>query len=564
MEADSRGGLSVAVYAPLIQGFYFGELIAQIQQLCVVKSYRFTLIKTRSFGEYQSKLGTGQFDIVISLRNAVHPDLVEYLRAAGKAVVSLAFDYFPLDVPVVSPDNEYGLELAFNHLIKHGHQKLAFAGDISQFDLRKRYEAFCDQHEINGFPLEDDQIFILDNALPSSGYSLAKEFVARDNGATGIICGAGLTAVGFARKLTQLNPSLLEKIDIVAFDALSVFPFSTSGISIVDQNMFLLAHKTLELGEKLFQREIIERHTLVQPKLVAADSDLYVSGDAFLATSAELAEIHNANYVKSLLANFYEWPKEIGEGRLEDLMMLEPFFPRHLQEALLTRVVKNSSAGPVAKVVRHFTLDGTEHLGKEDKQGLCLLADYPKGFKSFNPAKYTSVIHIPICSQENLWGILSVFGESEQSSAPSSISSLCGYLGLTVKFLEKQLRSNKLSVKGEQEKTQQSQSQHMGQVVWNISDSTAQWDSKAMEMLGYIGELDRHVYQHMELGDLVHKEDERRMRALIDRASTEETTTSIRLRHKNKSYPTYDITCRKEPGKEELRFDILLSHEDHG
>ncbi len=565
MEEGSREVRSVAVYAPLIQGFYFGELIGQIQQLCVVKGFRFTLIKTRSFGEYQSKLGTDHFDIVILLRNAIHPELVEYLRAAGKAVVSVAFDYFPLDVPVVSSDNDYGIELAFNHLIKNGHQKLAFAGDISQFDLRKRYEAFCDQHEINGLPLEDEQVVILDNALPSGGYTVAKTLVERKMGATGLVCASGLTAVGFARKMAQLDPKGYEKMEVVAFDALSIFPFSTSGVHVVDQNMFLLAHKALDLGEKVLRGDGIERHTLVQPKLITADSELYASGDAFLATSAELSELHNPNYAKSMLANFYEWPKEIGEGRLEDIMMLEPLFPRHMQEAMLTRIVRSEQAGMVAKVVRHFTQDGTVRLGKDDTDGVCLLLDYPVSFGGFDPGEYNSAIHIPVCSGGSLWGMLSVFGESERSSAPSSISTLCGYLGLTVKFLEKQLRSTKVkSEKPERAGKQQAQPQQLGLVSWNTTESVAEWDNKALEMLGYVSELDRHVYKHMEFADLVFKEDEGRLRGLIDRAGEQEVTTTIRLRHKNKSYPAFDITCRKDSDTDQLRFELLSSHETDG
>ena len=146
---------TIGVYTPYLQGFYFGELVSQLQQYSFLKGYNFTVIKTGSFGSFKSTVHSAHIDYAVILRNAVHNDLAQHLLNEGKSVVSIAYDYFPLAIPMVTSDNELGTELAFNHLIQKGHRELAFVGDLSQYDIRKRYEAFCDQCEINQFELND-------------------------------------------------------------------------------------------------------------------------------------------------------------------------------------------------------------------------------------------------------------------------------------------------------------------------------------------------------------------------------------------------------------------------
>lgn len=562
MEKTEKFTLTVGVYAPQLQGFYYGEFIGQIHQLCMVKSYRFSLLNTDGFGEYQSLLGVEHLDIAIILRNAVHPNLILKMQELGIAVVSVSFDYFPLDVPVVTCDNEFGLELAFNHLLKKGHRKLAYIGDISQYDLRKRYEAFCDQHEINGIPLDESQVFIVDNSLFSGGYHSANEYIRRDCDATGVICGAGLTAIGFSQKLNKIDEQLHNGIDIVSFDAISLFPILAKNICIVDQNSYLLAYRAIEMAERLRDGGFVDRHEFIQPKIVDPTSDDYNSDNTFLATSAELSELHNPNYMKSVVSNFFEWPREIARSRFDDIMILAPLFPRHIHEVIFSRFITNKSNEKVLKVIKHINLEKVSYVEKSEDL-IWTLSDYPKEFGSFRPERYTSVIHVPIQLRKKIWGVLSFFGENMLGVEPSSLSAACGFAQLVVDFWKLELFSKiKSQDSSVQKKVPDSDEDGAGKIQWDVAQSSALWDVEALEMLGYTSELEKHIYKTMELGDRVHSDQESLLREMLDQASADELFVRVQLRCKNKAYEYFYIGCYKDESSGNLMLSIQRSHEN--
>lgn len=559
METSSNNALSVALYSPKAQGFYHGELIAQVQQLCVVKGYTFSFINTRSTGRYKLTLGINRFDLVIVLRNAVHPELIEKMQHAGKAVVSIGFDYFPLQVPLVGSDYSFGVELAVNHLIKHKHTKLAFVGDISQFDIRKRYEAFCDQHELNGFELNDDQIIIINDTSFSGGFAAAEEFLKRSSGATGIIGASALMAIGFGRQLKFTAPDIYDSIEIVAFDALPAFAFSNQSISIVDQNLFLIAYGALSIAEAEFKGEPHTQHELVAPKLIDAESELYKSGDAFLATSAELGELHNPNYMKTVASYFYDWPRRIVDGNLDNIMMLEPLFPKFLHHVVISRVTETEK-GAATKVIRHYSMDPKSPV-KPSSEHVCTARDYPCCVGSLEPKSLKSAVHLPIWVNKKLWGVLSTFGDNSSSSAEeSSFTALCGYLELIVKNLEQQLTLKAEKTPLAPKPAEQAKSK-AGSISWNIVEATHYWDSLAMSMLGYESELEQHVYKHMELSDRVHSDDAHTLQEAIKDSTANTETLKIRLRHKDKSYPWFELNCIASADGKECEFKLSHYHD---
>ena len=66
---------------------------------------------------------------------------------------------------MVCSDNRQGVKLAFEHLVAQGHSRIAFIGDLTQYDLRKRYEAYCEEHGRHHLPL-DEELSFLPKILP--------------------------------------------------------------------------------------------------------------------------------------------------------------------------------------------------------------------------------------------------------------------------------------------------------------------------------------------------------------------------------------------------------------
>jgi len=561
--AKHKPTLNVGIYAPFLQGFYFGELINQLQLKCLENGHNFHLINSRGFGQFKSKILLEKLDAVILLRNAVHSELVKTMLDRGINVVSIAFDYFPLDVPSVTCDNEYGIELAFKHLLDKGHKQFVYIGDLSQFDLRKRYEAFCDQHEFHGFNLDDKHIFVVDNTLFSGGQQVAGEFIERGIGARGVICGAGLTAIGFSQQLGKLNPQLRKDMDIVAFDAIPLISFSAPTVSVIDQNLNQIADEAIQIIEDAHNGLSTNAQVSVQPRLIVSQESKAKSPDTHDRKTA-LSTYCDPNYLKSLLCNFYEWPTEIGKHRLENIMMLEPVFPNLLQAVYFTRFIKDNLGQEYGRVIRAITSDTIISYKKAENENTTVLESYPQTIAPVNTQQFNLQIHVPVVFEGEEWGLVSVFGGMKDDEHPASLTAFCGYLAHIVNNLEFSIGDEIKVSKPLATHVQAggAQSDTAGKIRWNYDEHRTTWDSTALTLLGITSELELSIYCNMDLTDRIHPDDEEALRAMMENAEQEGTRAYLRLRHKNKSYEAYELYCVRDEEANEFICSIEIADKD--
>jgi len=133
MFSTEESPIHIAVLTPFLQGDYMSEIVINIRNVCNLKKYKCTAIRTDGFGWYNIPIGLEQYSAVIVLRNAANPKLVEKMQNRGIPVVAIAHDYFPLEVPVVTCDNNLGTEIGFDYLRERAHRNMVFVGDITQY-----------------------------------------------------------------------------------------------------------------------------------------------------------------------------------------------------------------------------------------------------------------------------------------------------------------------------------------------------------------------------------------------------------------------------------------------
>jgi len=64
--------------------------------------------------------------------------------------VTLSHQEPGLSCPAVIADNRGGVAAAVEHLLEHGHERIAFAGCLAQFDIQERYAAYRDTLAAHG------------------------------------------------------------------------------------------------------------------------------------------------------------------------------------------------------------------------------------------------------------------------------------------------------------------------------------------------------------------------------------------------------------------------------
>src|SRR5690606_25717271 len=145
------------------------------------------------------------------------------------------------------------------------------------------------------------------------------KFLEKETDATGIIFGGVLTGIGFFQYMKKIRPERLENLKGVCFDALSLTPVLTPELVSIDQNLHLLSYRAVNCLERLMTRDQPIKDVMVEPKMTKATGEGADKFDPFIATCGDYSELHNPHYMKALIANLYEWPREIAQSNLDQI-----------------------------------------------------------------------------------------------------------------------------------------------------------------------------------------------------------------------------------------------------
>ena len=127
--------------------------------------------------------------------------------------------FFPdINLPYVSSDNFTGARLATEHLLEHGHRRIAclqgLCGTITSQMRVKGYEAALAAHGI----APDPALVVGDSFEEQGGYIDTKLLLSSMPGITAILALGNLLALGALRALAEEKRRVPEDVSIIAFD----------------------------------------------------------------------------------------------------------------------------------------------------------------------------------------------------------------------------------------------------------------------------------------------------------------------------------------------------------
>lgn len=541
MSDKQRKKIRVALFTPFHEGFFYGEIINHVRLLCKLKNYSLDVIATHSFGEYQSNFWLANIGAVIIIRNAISPSFAAQLSARGIPCVSIAFDYFPAPINMVCSDNRQGIKLAFEHLIARGHTRIAFIGDLTQYDLRKRYEAYCEECARHGLQLDEELSFFTKNTTYLGGFNAATDFVRRDSDATAVIAAAGLLAEGFKSRLNDISPRLFESLEIVAFDVMPVQILSDKATVAIDLNLMFIAHNCITIIERILAGHDVEHQTKIDCRLVTLPAFGETAAHD-LAPCLDDSSFTNSPYVKSLITNMYEWSMAIAATGLSDIMSLSPLFDQLLKMGLLFRLTKGAGAVESARLLKVCKRRETLVLDKYDTASQCLAEEVQNHFAPyFEHADYELTTSIPIIVNSKLWGMFTACGSNEIGNSRNNYLALLCYLDLSIQFLTKNITTTLEAAAEKNTSASVPPADNCGVVQWDFAKGVVEWSDEALAFLGLTSPLEKNIYRHMELDDRVHEDDQQALRAGLYKLHEQGAPLHISVRLKTKIGPYLPI-----------------------
>lgn len=543
MTDQRKHPLCIAIVTPMLSGMFYSELVLNLIQLCELKRHRVKIFRTGSMGEYSSMLGLEDVDVIILLRNAAHLNWVRKVKEQGKAVVSISYDYFPLDIPLITNDHIFAVKLALDTLKDQGSSRYAFIGNLHSFDTRKRYEAYCDYLELHGLEVDEEDVYICTDDLVTGGYASAAQFLERKSSATGIVCGTAMNAIGFTQHIRSVNPQLAESLSVIAFDAHSMVPVSNPGIMTLDRNLNLLAHKAITVGESIKNGDWVEQKHLIKAKLIARQDATFDTPGAYVAISPEKDSLSDPNYMKCVIYNEQEWVDVIVKGKLDPIMMLRPLFKNDLEVVSFGRFVNGGSNRQYFKVLKVVQPDKAYACSPQHKESLCEVTKYPKDLPQTEFRHFEKQLHFVICRDGECWGALSVYSNYGKEKGGSLIA-LVNYLEWIVASISPGSHYQSVVKKDSSDALNSASAKKVqGRLTWNMNENFIEWDDNALAILGFESALDKGVYRNMEIYDRLLESEMPTVRECLIHADTTAFSIQIHLRNRDRHYGMYDLSC---------------------
>jgi LacI family transcriptional regulator, galactose operon repressor len=175
-------------------------------------------------------------------------------------------------------DQERGVRVALEHLVKLGHSKIAFMkGQPFSSDSEERWAAVCKVTRDLGLTMDPDLIVHLefDDPSPQLGYPYAKQLLARKKPFTALFGYNDIAAIGAIRALQEEGLRIPGDVSVIGFDDIPWAAFHTPSLTTVRQPLQKMGQIAAETVISMIEHDSEQQHPseiAIEPTLVVRES----------------------------------------------------------------------------------------------------------------------------------------------------------------------------------------------------------------------------------------------------------------------------------------------------
>jgi len=252
----AQGGHAIGVVSPYLAGTYYGVLISSITQVAWQHGYRVVSVQTARPGmelhegtaaRVLGRVGWERLDGFVVIGSATPPGDLAALQGSGKPLVAIAHEEPGLSCPVVMIDNRGGIRQVVEHLIGHGHTRIAFAGCLGQLDTRERYGSYRQTLADHGIEPDPALFFEAPDNVEFGGAEAGRAMLAAGLPSTAVVAATDLNAVGIMTVLTEAGYVLPRDQAVTGFDNMLGGALVVPALSTVSQDFGGLGAMAAEL-----------------------------------------------------------------------------------------------------------------------------------------------------------------------------------------------------------------------------------------------------------------------------------------------------------------------------
>jgi DNA-binding LacI/PurR family transcriptional regulator len=231
---------------------FYAELIRGAED--VAASLGYTLLLASTDGDPKRESGIAQ----MMRQRQVDGVVFASVRLADREVTALARDgmrvvlasrHLPdAEVDMVLVDSVRGARIAVEHLISHGHKKIAYIGgpqSIAQF--QNRLEGWREALSHAGLPVIPGLCFSLDRMDVASGDYATRRLLLLKEPPTAIFAATDNLAFGVLRACSQLGLRVPEQLALVGFDNVEFGEIALTPLTSVDGSGLIIGQRAMRM-----------------------------------------------------------------------------------------------------------------------------------------------------------------------------------------------------------------------------------------------------------------------------------------------------------------------------
>ncbi|MDE6622537.1 MAG: substrate-binding domain-containing protein, partial [Lachnospiraceae bacterium] len=173
------------------------------------------------------------------------------------------------NIAYVGTDSFEGIDLAIDHLTALGHTKIALLnGSPDSMVTINRYDAYVSSMQSHKLALDENLVAHGYYVEESAKYHLP---ALVENGATAILCGNDLLAVGVIRECERLHIKIPQELSVVGFDNLPIAAEISPALTTINQDRIDLGRNSYAALYWLIAKVPISR-SMLRPRLIVRSS----------------------------------------------------------------------------------------------------------------------------------------------------------------------------------------------------------------------------------------------------------------------------------------------------
>jgi diguanylate cyclase (GGDEF)-like protein len=220
--------LTIGFLSPLVHGYYFGSLLAGVVDAAAERGGRVIAIQSidaglhiGSFPEkgFTPEVAWRHIDAFVVVQLAVSDGYLRELSRAGKPIVTICREIVDFACPTVVPDNRGGIAAVIDHLVGHGHRRIAYAGRRpADADDDAREAAYRAELLVRGLEPYEPAIVPWLEPGPDTNGAVAWALLGGEVRPTAVVASTDTTAITVIDALSEAGVAVPREMAVVGFD----------------------------------------------------------------------------------------------------------------------------------------------------------------------------------------------------------------------------------------------------------------------------------------------------------------------------------------------------------